>query len=420
MRFLFTPPVQDTAGLLTLPWHERLEEWEDDRLVEVRHAGLHRHVVRFVVESDVLFVLKELPEDLARREYRLLHTLRDLAIPAVAVVGVCADRPDEMDAVLVTRFLEYSTTYRTLLGNQRPDVPLDPLLDAMVQLLVRLHLAGVMWGDCSLSNTLFRPDAEKLAAYLVDAETAEMHSRLSDGQRDYDLELAFERIAGELFDLEAGGLLPEDVDPITLAEDIVGRYRALWHEVTRTDVFDSSEQRYKIAERLRRLNDLGFDVDEVELLPAEGGTQLRVKTEVAEPGHHRRLLLARTGLHAQENQARSLLNDLSSFRAWLEQTTGRSVSEAVAANKWLSEVYDPVINALPLDLEHKKDQVQIFHEVLEHRWLMSETAGRDVGTTEAARDYFATVLPTVPDDLPDFADSQVRRPAWMGGRHQAP
>src|SRR5207247_5626162 len=68
---------------------------------------------------------------------------------------------------------------------------------------VRLHLAGFYWGDCSLSNTLFRRDAGALAAYLVDAETGEMHPRLSDGQRSYDIDIATENIAGEIYDLQA-------------------------------------------------------------------------------------------------------------------------------------------------------------------------------------------------------------------------
>ena len=137
---------------------------------------------------------------------------------------------------------------------------------------------------------------------------------------------------------------------------------------------------------MRRLNELGFDVDEVELIDA-GGTanKLRLRTRVAEPGHHRRLLFTRTGLVAQENQARRLLNDIASFRSHLERAAGRPVPEAVAANRWLSEVYDPAVDAIPDHLRDRLDEVEIFHEILEHRWFLSEQAGRDIGTT-AARD----------------------------------
>jgi hypothetical protein len=190
------------------------------------------------------------------------------------------------------------------------------------------------------------------------------------------------------------------VDPVAVAEEIPRRYDALWSELTREDVVTPEEQRYRIAERLRRLNDLGFDVDEVELVDAaEGGATLRLRTRVAEPGHHRRLLFTRTGLQAQENQARRLLNDVASFRSHLERSGGRPVPEAVAANRWLSEVYDPVVEAIPADLRDRLDEVEVFHEILEHRWFLSERAGRDIGTTAARTDYFARVLPAVPHDL---------------------
>src|SRR5262245_20242706 len=183
-------------------------------MVEIRQRGISRHIVRFVSEGGQVFALKELDERLARREYRLLRKLRDLGIPAVEVLGVVVDRPGDLDAVLVTRFLDHSISYRALFANPRGGQPTDRLLDAMVELLARLHLAGFMWGDCSLSNTLFMLDAGALAAFLVDSETAEIHPTLTEGQRAYDVDLAFERVGGELFDLQAGGLLPEGLDPI--------------------------------------------------------------------------------------------------------------------------------------------------------------------------------------------------------------
>ncbi|WP_067452238.1 DUF4032 domain-containing protein [Actinomadura macra] len=413
MRFVFSPPAEAASGLLDLSWHEPLEEWEDERLVEIRQRGLSRHPVRFVAEAGVVYALKELDARLARREYRLLRSLRDLGLPAVEVVGVVVDRPG-LDAILVTRFLDYSSSYRALFANARYGHPTDRLQDALVELLVRLHLAGFMWGDCSLSNVLFRMDAGAFAAYLVDAETAELHPALSEGQRGYDLDLARERIAGELFDLQAAGTLPP-VDPIEVADDTVRRYHALWDELTREEILHPEDQRYRIADRLRRINSLGFDVDEVELVDAgpvagegttphtsgngPGGARLRVRTRVAEPGHHRRILMARTGLGAQENQARRLLNDIAAYRGYLERVKGGPVPEVVASNTWLAEVYERVVRAIPADLRDRLDEVEIFHEILEHRWFLSERAGRDVGTTEAARDYFDSVLPTVPEDL---------------------
>ncbi|MBA3410563.1 MAG: DUF4032 domain-containing protein [Geodermatophilaceae bacterium] len=399
MRFLFTPPAEATAGLLTLPWREALADWMDDRLVEVPQRGLSRHVVRFVSEAGEVFALKEIHERLARREYQLLRQLDKLSIPAVEVLGVVVDRGTDLDAILVTRFLDFSTSYRALFANPRGQHLTGRLLDAQVELLVRLHLAGFMWGDCSLSNTLFRLDAGALSAYLVDAETAEIHSSLSEGQRHYDVLMAQERVGGELLDLQAGGFLSEEVDAVETVEELERLYEALWAELTSEEVLLPDEQRYRIGERVRRLNELGFDVDEIELVDVGEGSRLRLTTRVAEPGHHRRLLFARTGLDVQEKQARRLLADIASFRSYLEQTSKRAVPEAVAANRWLEEIYGSVMASIPAELRGRLDDAEIFHEILEHRWFLSEAAGKDIGTTAAASDYLARVLPEVPGDL---------------------
>jgi hypothetical protein len=169
--------------------------------------------------------------------------------------------------------------------------------------------------------------------------------------------------------------------------------------VTHEQVFSADEQQWRIAERLQRLNDLGFDVGEVELVTSPEGAKLRVDTRVAEPGQHRRELLRLTGLEAQERQARRLLNDILAFRADLEQRTGRPVPESLAAHRWLAEAYQPVVEAIPRELAGRLAPAEVFHEVLEHRWFLSEKANRDVGTAEAARSYFDTVLPRTPKEV---------------------
>jgi hypothetical protein len=399
VRFVFTPPADHAAGLLTLPWPVPLAEWQDERLVEIRQRGISRHVVRFVYDDGTLYALKELSERLARREFRLLRAMAGRGVPAAEAVGIAVDRdPDnpDADAILVTRFLTYATTYRAVFSHPRGIQPVDGLLDALVELLVRLHLSGFFWGDCSLSNALFRHDAGTLEAYLVDAETSEQHPALSDGQREYDIALADERVAGELLDLQAAHLLHDDVDPMEITEELGRRYESLWRELTREEILRPGDQRRRIAERLQRLNELGFDADEVELIPTPEGNKLRVRTRVSESGHFARQLFLRTGIDAGENQARRLLNDIAGYRAWLENREGHPISEIVAANRWLEEVYDPVIAAIPAELSGRLPPAEIFHEVLEHRWYMSEAAGRDVGTSAATRDYLKHVLPEAP------------------------
>ncbi len=399
MRFVLRPSAADVGGLLALPWDRPLSSWPDDVLTSVGRRGISRHVVRFVEDGGTVYALKEIVEPLARKEYALLTDFAAQGLPTVDVLGICVDRPDDQPAILITRYLDWSVSYRHLFPTDRGDVSAEQLVDAMVGLLVRLHLDGVFWGDCSLSNTIFRRDAGTLAAHLVDAETVERHPRLSRGQRLHDVDLATERVGAELLDLEAGGLLPADVDPVAMAVGLRAEYDALWDELTREEVVASQDQASGLVQRMRRLTDLGFGAGEIELVTSDEEAVVRVRTQVAEPGHHRRELLRLSGLEVQENQARRLLDDLHGYRAWLEQRNGVELPAAVAGHRWVAEVYQPVVDSIPADLLGRLAPAEVFHEILEHRWFLSEIEGADVGTTAAAESYFATVLPGMRQDV---------------------
>jgi hypothetical protein len=381
---------------LDLPWERPLEEWESERLVEVVR-GISRHVVRFVEYEGRIYALKELPRRFAEREHRLLRHLEANNVPVVEAIAIANERPGELDPVLITRHLEFSLPYRALFGSRGIDDLRASLVGALAELLVRIHLEGFFWGDCSLSNTLFRRDAGALSAYLVDAETAELHPQLTDGQRRHDVDIAEQNIVGELLDVEADTGLPQELDPVEVAQSLRSFYEPLWAELTREEVF-STDERYRIDERLRRLNELGFDVEEIDLVRDGEGYRLRLDPHVVEPGHHRRRLLMLTGLHAQENQARRMLNDLASFRAHLERSEGRPLPESVVAYRWLSEVFEPTVASVPEELHGKLEAAEVFHQVMVHRWYLSEAGGRDVGTGEAARSYVEHVLRHVPDE----------------------
>jgi tRNA A-37 threonylcarbamoyl transferase component Bud32 len=385
----------DQRAFLGLPWGQPLEDWPEQLHVDVER-GIGRHVVRFVALNGSYYALKELPQRIAEREYRLLIEIGERGVPAVEAVGIVADRGD-LDAALITRVLEFALPYRLILGRRMLPAPEPTIRAALAELLVRLHLAGFFWGDCSLSNALFRRDAGALSAYLVDAETGELHERLSDGQRLHDISIAEDNLVGELYDL--GAELERDVvaDPAAFAEDVRRCYDELWAELTEDQVF-AVGQGQKLEERLRRLNDLGFDVEELELMTESGEVRLRLHSKVVEPGHHRRRLLRLTGLDAQENQARVLLNDLTRYRAYLERIGDRPVSDTAAAGRWLSEVFEPTIASIPPELLGKRAAAEIFHELLEHRWFMSERARRDVGLEKATKDYVEKVLRAAPDE----------------------
>ena len=385
-------------ALLDLPWEVPLEEWPEHHLAALPR-GISRHVVRFVRLSGGVLAVKEISEPLARREFQTLRNLRRLDQPVVEPLGVVSGRVDAdgnpLDACLITRHLKFSLPYRAVFSQRlRPDTA-RRTLDALAVLLVRLHLSGCFWGDVSLSNTLFRRDAGEYAAYLVDAETAELHPTLSDGQREHDLFIAHGNIAGELMDLEAGGQLDEGEDPIEIANLIMHRYDLLWNELTSEERFERGD-RWRVDERIRRLNNLGFDVDELEMSTDVDGTHIRLQPKVVDAGHHSRRLMHLTGLDVEENQARRLLNDLDSYRA---ATHRQSDDEDMVAHEWLTRVYEPVTRSVPRELRSKLEPAEFFHEILEHRWYLSEQAGHDTRIEDAVRDYLETVLPSRPDEV---------------------
>jgi Domain of unknown function (DUF4032)/Lipopolysaccharide kinase (Kdo/WaaP) family len=395
-------PLEITAArpdpaLLDLPWEVPLEEWPADTLAALPR-GISRHVVRFVRMSGRVIAIKEIDHALARREYGLLRLLNRLDQPAVEPLAVISGRVDDdgqpLESALVTQHLQFSLPYRALFSQTlRPDTA-QRLIDALAALLVRLHLTGFFWGDVSLSNTLFRRDAGAFAAYLVDAETGDLHDTLTRGQREYDVDLARTNIAGELMDLEAGGLLEDGSDPVETADQIVQRYHSLWAELTGAESFDTGE-RWRVDARIRRLNELGFDVDELAITTDIDGTTVQIQPKVVDAGHHSRRLLRLTGLDVEENQARRLLNDLDAYRA---ATDRQGDDEEIVAHDWLARVFQPIVRAVPRELGAKLDPAEVFHEVLEHRWYLSEEDEHDVSLTDAVRDYVENVLPLKPDE----------------------
>jgi hypothetical protein len=312
------------------------------------------------------------------------------------------DEGEELDSALITKHLQFSLPYRALFSTTLRSDTTTRLLDALVVLLVRLHLAGFYWGDCSLSNTLFRRDAGAFAAYLVDAETGELHPAASDGQRAQDIELARTNILGDLLDLEAGGLLHPSIDPIDTADEICQRYNGLWAELTGPEVLDVAEW-HRLDSRIRRLNKLGFDVAELQIQRDAGERRVVVQPKVVDAGYHQRRLLRLTGLDVEENQARRLLNDLEAFCAHLTDTAGER-DEEIAAHRWLLESFQPTVAAVPAELRLKLEPAQLFHEVLDHRWYLSEADGRDVGLTAATKSYVDTVLGAKPDERAVLVD----------------
>ena len=378
----------DTPDFLDLPWHLSLSDWHNhtDRLEELPH-GLSRHTVIFIYYDGVMYAFKELPAHLAEREYQLLSKINELRVPVVAVIGHARTKTEiGQRSVLITRYLDHSIPFRILFNSKRMHSYQEYLLDAIAGLLVQLHIAGIYWGDCSLSNTLFRRDAGALRAYLVDAETAEFYANgLHPALRHQELEIMEENIYGELAGLEAEAHINGYIHLSDIGPYIRLRYQLLWEEITQDVVINPGEN-YRIQERIRALNNLGFSVGDVELNSTSEGEQLRLRVEVTDRNFHRDQLLNLTGIEAEENQAQKLVNEINELRATMSQNNNRNTPPSVAAFHWLNHLYLPTLEVLKPIIESDLNEVELYCKLLEHKWYLSERARHDVGHQAAALD----------------------------------
>lgn len=397
MALRITGLGEEIASVSGLPWQVSLEEWpEDPNLAEKR--GISRHVVRLVRSGDdpesEVYAIKETVSEFANREYKALRELAHLGAPSVEPIAVIEGRTDthgeELPCALATRFLPFSLPYRVLLsGKDVTAQEITLMANALAFLLVRLHLLGFWWGDCSLSNTLFRRDAEGFAAYLVDAETGEFQKNLSDGQREHDLEIAHFNVAAELEDLALSGVLYPGMDPIRASDAVMKRYRRIWTTLNERQVLDPND-RHAVERAMRALHDLGFAVEEVSVTLDGDRQKLFFQPKLVEAGYHQNRLRDLVGLETEELQAKRLLASIDRFRG-REKLPQLKIHES--AKRWLDQVFYPTVSLIPRELQGRIESAQFFHEVLEHRWYLGEKAGHDVGLEYAALTYIQDVLP---------------------------
>ncbi len=393
-----TPSISLRPGhpdFLDLPWGLPMVEWASERRLELP-KGISRHEVQFFAYDTGIYAIKELPQRPARREYRMLRRIEDIDAPAVRPVGI-VERPwedpgAETAAAVITMYLNHAFSYRELLSGWGFGERRNQMLDAFAGLLVELHLAGVYWGDCSLSNVLYRFDAGAIEVTMVDAETSDVYEELSTGQREDDLAIMEINVAGGMADIAASqGHEIDDAD-LRLGEDIAARYRGLWQEITTAEVIGATE-RYKITERMRRINDLGFEVVDLELIPEEGGDRMRMSLTVGSRQFHARRLRDLTGVEASEQQARQILSDLDRYLADGTTPTGKPIG----AIRWRVEVFEPILERVSrLEMLHTTDPVQAFCDFLHHRYVISSQRGLDVSNQDALDDWIEAGQPGYP------------------------
>ncbi len=393
-----TPRLQIRGGnpdFLDLPWEEPISDWTTHRLVDMP-TGVHRHAVVFVEYEGSVYAIKEMPVHLAENEYKVLNALRDRTHVTAEAAGLVTrpwvERDEEMAAAVITQYVDHSFPYRRLVSGAGFGVRRVQMLDALAWLMVQLHLAGCYWGDCSLSNALYRYDAGAVEAIMIDAETSELRSSLSDGQRLEDIGIMRENLAGEMADIAAMQGLDLDQADLHLGEDVEGRYLALWDELTEVLVISPNEG-YKVKERTQRLNELGFFVDDVLLEPDGDRGVVSMKIHVGGRTFHSQRLRELTGIEASENQARVLLGDLNAYlaREGHTSTSGKNVGVV----KWLTSVYEPLQNAV-VQRWHGEDPIQGVCDLLQHRYELATSAQRDVPNDEALKSWEASGFPGFP------------------------
>jgi len=395
-EYEFVPEkIPEFPKFIDLPWELELDEWTRDkiRLEEVQH-GISRHPVVFVNYDGSLYVIKELPQNIARKEYELLSYMQEHSLPCVKPVGYAkVIKKTGTSSILFTRYLEASVPYRYLFISNAVERFQTHLLDAISGLLVQLHSNGFYWGDCSLSNILFRRDAGTLQAYLVDAETAEFHlPRLSPMLRYHDLEIMQENILGELTELQTDQHISLSYPIQETGPYIQQRYRGLWEEITREDVFNQNEL-YRVQERIRALNSLGFSVKDIELKNEDHGNILKLRVFVSDRNFHRNQLMEITGLFAEDRQAQQIVNEIYELKANFSQAGNPNMSLQAVAYHWLEHIYKPVIEQLKPIIKNTShsmfnaDPIELYCQILEHKWYLSERAQLDVGHQAAVEDY---------------------------------
>ncbi len=219
------------------------------------------------------------------------------------------------------------------------------MLDAFAGLLVELHLAGCYWGDCSLSNVLYRYDADSIEALMIDAETVELHDQLSDGQRYHDLDIMEINVAGGMADIADGSWPRPRRSRLRASAPTSSPATSRSGTSSRKTRSSASDERHQIRARIERLNELGFEVGDCHTHPRRG--RVGTGTDAGQVGgrnYHSNRLRQLTRIDASENQARQILSDLHYHRA--REPFRSAPTKDVSAMMWRVQVFEPLMERI--------------------------------------------------------------------------
>lgn len=365
--------------LQTLPWQHSIAEWKE---LGVKHVhvkrGVGRHPIVFVQVGRHVFVVKELGYEDSLKEIANFRELLNRGIHTLIPVGCVMreEEPIEVDTQIGKRYERNRVghTLTLLLDRVIPDSQLyrrafkfenrKRIWDAIIDLFVELHSRGIYWGDASLANTLvkfLRVDVPyigkkvELKAFLVDAETVEIHDSISDSLRSTDVEFFLESMEWINEDLMAEGILRDPLGTKDDVEYIKAQYELKYEANARLMEFEK-----RTGLNVQRL--LG---------------KLRVPVEV------------------------DLLQKQIEEHKWYLNERGEGQFDLVeAAKRWHDEVFVPVCRLFSEEEVPRffpgKTASELYMEIMTHKYFMSKESGKDVGMMKATRDYidrFSTAGP---------------------------
>lgn len=366
----FSVEDQFLSDLVDLPWDRPLEEWRRHgvKLLEIKR-GIGRHPVVFVRRSKQDYVVKELGLEGARREIenyremlsRGIHTLvpaglvvrEETPLPVTTRAGQSYERNVRAFSItlLMDRVIPDSLLYRRAFKPENR----NRIWDAIVDLFVELHSNGIYWGDASLANTLVKflkveiPYVGKktqLKAFLADAETVEVHDRISDSLRRADLDFFFESMEWINEDLRASGIIRDELATAADKAYLRQRYDALFKVAMREKAFDRA-----MGLSLRKYLGAVRNVTYLETL----------EKHIAE------------------------------HKWYLSEEKGYEVSLVTAAADWLESVFIPVCELFKdegvLKFFPGRTASELYVEVMTHKYYLSQERRSDVGIIYAVRDY---------------------------------
>ncbi len=420
----------DWTRLRALPWGAPLEEWPERGVVTLPvRRGESRHPVLFVEVGRRRYAIKETGPDAAQREIGVLEELQRRHCNALEsagwvivrgepiYAGDVAGRPQYLSGDvgycltrLAERVLPQSILYRYPFTGPNKRL----LWNAIAELLLELHEAGVYWGDPSLANVLMDLSGHRLTAVMADAETAEVvNGPLGEGLRRQDLDAFVESLEWQAEDIRIARDLEEDEHLVTEgdARDFLARYAGLRAERERTRGHRGPlfARMLEIERSVQRLNALGYGVLATGTRALRSGleagleditTGMALTSEAVDPGVKLQIATLRPGWYVQRlrellgvrvprTYAQRIYQHINVHKWLMSEREGGDVGMAAAARDWLETEHRPVMVFLEAYVPHA-DAATLYAAyvgILDHTWQMSLRERRPVPLEEGAMDY---------------------------------